>query len=192
MSNFHISIIGGKYRGKKLNSADLKTTRSTKAILKGSLFDTLQFEIVDKNFIEVFGGAGSIGLEALSRGAKKAYFIEKDKKAFSTLIKNCELIDKINTKTIFDDSFTAYPKLISKLEEKNEQAFLYFDPPFDEREGMCDIYERVISLIENTPKKLALMIIVEHSSKVEMPESIANFSKSRAKKFGKSSLSYYL
>lgn len=191
MSNFHISITGGKHKGKKLNSASLKTTRSTKSILKGSLFDTLQFEIVDKNFVEVFGGAGSIALEALSRGAKKAYFIEKDKKAFSILLQNCQLIDKINTRAIFDDTFFAYPKLIDELREKNEQAFLYFDPPFDEREGMCDIYERVISLIENTPKKLALMIIIEHSSEREMAEKIGSFTKKKVKKFGKSSLSYY-
>lgn len=191
MSDFHITITGGKHKGKKLQSASLFTTRSTKSILKGSLFDTLQFDIVDQNFVEVFGGSGSIGLEALSRGAKYAYFIEKDKKAYGVLSKNCELIDKIHTKTILGDSFEEYPKLINELVEKNEKAYLYFDPPFDERDGMEDIYDRVISLIENSPKEAVLMIIIEHSSKAKMPVMIGSFTQKKSKKFGKSSLSYY-
>ena len=191
MSNFHITITGGKYKGKKLQSASLETTRSTKSILKGSLFDTLQFEIVDKNFVEVFGGSGSMGLEAVSRGAKMAYFIERDKKAFSILTQNCKMIDKDKTITYQGDSFEIYPKIVAELEKKEQKAYLYFDPPFDIRDNMSDIYEKVLSLIENTPKSIVLMIIIEHATKTKMPESIGEFVQSKSKKFGKRSLSYF-
>ncbi len=190
--NFNLTITAGKYRGKKLQSASLKSTRSTKSILKGSLFDTLQFEILDANFVEVFGGSGSIGLEALSRGAKFAYFIEKDAKAFKVLTKNCDSIDKENTETILGDSFEVYPKFVNKLLQMNEKAYLYFDPPFDIREGMEDIYEKVLFLIENTPTEVVKTIIVEHSSKTKLPETIGKFTQKKSKKFGKSSLTYYL
>ncbi len=191
MSNFYITISSGKYIGKKLNSASLNTTRSTKSIIKGSLFDTLQFEIVDQNFVEVFGGSGSIGLEAVSRGVKRAYFIEKDTKAYRVLLKNCNYIDKERTQPILADSFEAYPKLIKELVYKKEKAYLYFDPPFDTREGMSDIYDSVISMIENTPKEVVLMIIIEHATKTKMADSIGLFTKKKEKKFGKSSLAYY-
>ncbi|HIP02585.1 MAG TPA: 16S rRNA (guanine(966)-N(2))-methyltransferase RsmD [Campylobacterales bacterium] len=190
--NFHITITGGKYKGKKLESASLSTTRSTKSIIKGSLFDTLQFDIVDQNFIEVFGGSGSMGLEAVSRGAKKAYFIERDPKAYNVLKRNCDMIDSVRTSAMRGNSFEVYPKLVEELSQKNEKAYLYFDPPFDSREGMEDIYEKVLSLIANTPKEIVIMIIVEHASKTKMPEIIGSFRQKKSKKFGKSSLSYYL
>jgi 16S rRNA (guanine(966)-N(2))-methyltransferase RsmD len=190
--NFHITITGGTYKGKKLESASLSTTRSTKSIIKGSLFDTLQFDIVEQNFIEVFGGSGSMGLEAVSRGAKKAYFIERDSKAYHVLKRNCDMIDSVRTSAVKGDSFEVYPKLVAGLFQKNEKAYLYFDPPFDIREGMEDIYEKVLSLIENTPKELVIMIIIEHATKTKMPKFIGDFRQKKSKKFGKSSLSYYL
>jgi 16S rRNA (guanine(966)-N(2))-methyltransferase RsmD len=192
MSDFYITISGGKYKGKKLNSASLSTTRSTKSILKGSLFDTLQFDIIDQNFVEVFGGSGSMGLEAVSRGAKKAYFIEYDKKAYNVLVKNCQMIDKTKTKTYLGDSFEIYPQIVKDLKSQNQKAYLYFDPPFDIREGMKDIYEKVLSLIKDTPKEIVLMIIIEHATKTKMPKSIGEFKLKKSKKFGKSSLSYFI
>ncbi len=74
---FTTTIIGGDFKGKKIEIPDISTTRSSKGILKESFFNTIQFEIIDKNFVEVFAGSGSVGLEALSRGATSATFIER-------------------------------------------------------------------------------------------------------------------
>ena len=86
-------IIAGAYKGKVLSLPSLDVTRSSKAVLKESVFNVLQFDIIDKIFIEAFAGSGSIGLEAISRGAKRAYFIELDKKSYSILVKNCKSIN---------------------------------------------------------------------------------------------------
>ncbi|MBD3797895.1 MAG: RsmD family RNA methyltransferase, partial [Campylobacterales bacterium] len=77
-SKFTKKIIAGKYKGKVLELPSKTTTRSSKAIVLESFFNTLQFDVIESNFVEVFSGSGSIGLEALSRGAKKIYFMEKD------------------------------------------------------------------------------------------------------------------
>lgn len=74
-------------KGKILELPSLDVTRSSKARLKESLFNVLQFDIIDKIFIESFAGSGSIGLEAISRGAKRAYFIEKDRNSYQILLK---------------------------------------------------------------------------------------------------------
>ncbi|MEJ5168057.1 MAG: RsmD family RNA methyltransferase, partial [Arcobacteraceae bacterium] len=55
----HSNIIAGKYKGKKIELPSLEVTRSSKSILKGSLFDTLQQDVIDTVFIEGFGGSGS-------------------------------------------------------------------------------------------------------------------------------------
>lgn len=181
-------IVAGKYKGVSLDLPSLESTRSTKSIMKESLFNTLQFDIVDENFVEVFGGSGSMGLEALSRGAKHSYFIELDKNAYETLRANCIKVSAKDTTCINGNSFKEFPKLLKQIDRA---SFFYIDPPFSIREGMQDIYENVFSLIEDIPKELVLLIIVEHMSPLVMPETIGNFEKKKSKKFGKSSLSYY-
>jgi 16S rRNA (guanine(966)-N(2))-methyltransferase RsmD len=190
-SRLYIKINAGKYKGRKLSLPSNATTRSTKSILKGSFFDSVQYEIVDKSIVEVFGGSGSIGLEGLSRGASEAYFIEINREAYKILEKNCSMIDKDSCYTYFGDSFETYPKIAQNLADAKKKAYLYFDPPFDIRDGMSDIYEKVMTLIANTPNEIVEMIVIEHMSNRDMGEQIGNFKKIKSKKFGKSMLSYY-
>ena len=183
------TISAGKYKGKKIALPSLESTRSTKSILKGSLIDSLQNDIVDEVFIEVFGGSGSMGLEALSRGAKHAYFIEKDRDAFAILKKNCKNIDENSSTPLLGNSFDLFPELLKRLKNR---AYFYFDPPFSIREGMDDVYQKVIALIASIPLELAHLIAIEHMSTLQMPEKIGNFTLQKTKKFGNSSLSYYM
>ena len=130
-----------------------------------------------------------MGLEALSRGSKHAYFFEKDKKAYAILRDNCARIAKNDSTCIEGNSFEEFPKFLKKQKEK---TFFYFDPPFSIREGMEDIYINTINLIEMIPKELSHLIIIEHMSKQKMPEIIGNYTIKKTKKFGKSSLTYYM
>jgi len=182
------SISAGKYRGKKLKLPSLQSTRSTKSILKESYFNTVQFDIIDEIFIEVFGGSGSMGLEALSRGAKHSYFIEKDRIAYEILKQNCDFIDRQNSICKRSDSFEYFPTLVDILTSK---AFFYFDPPFCIREGMDNIYEKVYALISNIPKEKTNLITIEYMSSYKLPLQIGKYTLGKTKKFGKSSLSYY-
>ncbi len=185
---FYIQINGGKYKGKKIALPSLDTTRSSKSILRESLFNTLQFDIVGKNFVEVFGGAGTMGLEALSRGAKDVYFIEIDEQAYATLKSNAASLDSEHTHVHLGDSFKIYDRVLLSVEG---ESYLYFDPPFDIRDGMEGIYEKVLELIEKTPAEKAIMIVIEHMTKANMPEQIGIYKKVKFKKFGRSALSYY-
>lgn len=183
-----IQINGGKYKGKKITLPSLETTRSSKSILRESLFNTIQFDIVDKNFVEVFGGSGSMGLEALSRGAKDVYFIEKDHNAYAVLKKNASSLDSTHTHLTLGDSFEVYDEVIKRVDG---ESYFYFDPPFDIRDGMEGIYDKVLNLIEKTPADKVIMIVIEHMTKNTMPESIGVYKKRKFKKFGRSSLTYY-
>lgn len=183
----HVSIQSGKYKGKKLLLPSLESTRASKSVLKSSYFNTIQFEIGDKIFIEAFGGSGSIGLEALSKGAKKAYFIEQNKNAFATLEKNCKNIAYNDTICLNGDTFIELPKLLKNI---NEPTFLYIDPPFDFRDQMSDIYKNMFKLIENISNRNIKLITIEHFSKLQIPNFIGNFNYEKTKKFGKSSLSF--
>lgn len=138
-----MKIIAGKFRGKILHSCILPHTRPTKAIVKESVFNTLSFFIKDKIFIEIFAGYGSMGFEALSRGAKRVIFLEKDKATFKILQKNIAMFgsekDKILAKNI--DSF----EILSSGIIIDSGDILYFDPPFGEN---GEFYKKIFSLLE--------------------------------------------
>ena len=182
-------IIAGAYKGKVLSLPSLDVTRSSKAVLKESVFNVLQFDIIDKIFIESFAGSGSIGLEAISRGAKRAYFIELDKKSYSILVKNCKSINIEKCQTIQGNAFVQTPLILEFLKNSKEEVILYVDPPFDFREGMEDIYDKSFRMIENIENSNIFKIIIEHESKLEVPKILGKFSLEKTRKFGKSSLS---
>ena len=184
-------IIAGAYKGKVLSLPSLDVTRSSKAVLKESVFNVLQFDIIDKIFIESFAGSGSIGLEAISRGAKRAYFIELDKKSYSILVKNCKSINIEKCQTIQGNAFVQTPLILEFLKNSKEEVILYVDPPFDFREGMEDIYDKSFRMIENIENSNIFKIIIEHESKLEVPKILGKFSLEKTRKFGKSSLSYF-
>ena len=184
-------IIAGAYKGKVLSLPSLDVTRSSKAVLKESVFNVLQFDIIDKIFIESFAGSGSIGLEAISRGAKRAYFIELDKKSYSILVKNCKSINIEKCQTIQGNAFVQTPLILDFLKNSKEEVILYVDPPFDFREGMEDIYDKSFRMIENIENNNIFKIKIEHESKLEVPKILGKFSLEKTRKFGKSSLSYF-
>jgi len=184
-------IIAGKYKGKNLELPSLEVTRSSKSRLKESLFNVLQFDIIDKIFVESFAGSGSIGLEAISREAKRAYFVELDKSSYNILVQNCKNIDMNACQTMLGDTFVQTPSILESLKSSNDEVILYVDPPFDYREGMDEIYTKSFKMIENIENENIYMVIMEHVTSLEIPEVLGKFTLNKTKKFGKSSLSYF-
>ena len=188
---FTTTISAGKFKGKTIEIPDINTTRSSKGILKESLFNTLQFDIIDKNFVEAFSGSGSIGLEALSRGAGECYFMEYNKLAFRVLDANIKKFDPNHCHLFLGDSFEKFELVYNMVKKSSEKTYFYFDPPFSSRDGMDDIYDKTIALIETIEADVCEMVIVEHMTKLTMPETIGALSFVKRKKFGRSTMSYY-
>ncbi|AWI34404.1 16S rRNA (guanine(966)-N(2))-methyltransferase RsmD [Helicobacter apodemus] len=184
-----LKVIGGDFKGRKLKMAPLEITRSSKNILKESFFNTLGNTIVGTNFIEFFAGSGSIGIEALSRGAKYAFFFENHKESYKVLEENLRSIcQDCAYKTIFGDTFKTYKDSLKSLKS---ETIGYLDPPFDIRENMQGIYKRCFDLIEDLDCQIFSNVILEHISSLEIPQKIGSFTLHKTKKFGKSALSYY-
>ena len=189
--NFTTKIIGGEFKGRVIEIPNISTTRSSKSILRESLFNTLQFEIIDKNFVEVFSGSGSIGLEALSRGASMCYFIEYNKIAYKVLQENIKKLTPAKCQHLFGDSFEKFDTVLSMVEKRDEKTYFYFDPPFSIRDGMDDVYDKTLDLIKKIDPTKCMMVIVEHMSQLEMPKEIGELVQVKRKKFGRSTMTYY-
>ena len=192
MSKLQGSIIAGKFKGKKIDLPSLDTTRSSKVIVKESYFNTIQFDVIGCTLVEVFSGSGSVGLEALSRGAEFVYFMEKDKAAFSTLRKNIQSVGANNCMSIYGDSFENIQQVKKELAKSATKAYFYVDPPFSFREGMEDIYTKMIKMLSSIPVEIVEMLTIEHMTGLELPKVLGSLKLKKTKKFGKTSLSHYI
>lgn len=184
-------IVMGKYKGKTLQLPSMSTTRSSKNIVLESFFNTVQFEIIDSTFVEVFSGSGSIGLEALSRGASNIMFMERDREALKVLKENILQTDPNGCEIFAGDSFSNITLVVETLKRKNKQAYFYIDPPFSVREGMENIYDKMIEMIASLPKEVVRLIIVEHMTGLELPNIVSEFELLKSKKFGNTTLTYF-
>lgn len=150
-------ITGGKYKGRKITAPDENITRPTLSKVRMGVFNTLYSLIGDfegKSFLDMFGGSGLMGLEALSRGFAEVTVFEKNPKAANIIKKNYSTL-KLNPNILLGDSL--------KLIEKSERIFdvVYIDPPY-----MSGIYEECFYLL----KDKAEIIIAEHSEKLEIKD----------------------
>lgn len=122
-------IISGKLKGKKLKSPEGKNLRPTSDKVKEALFNILNLDYHGLSVIDIFAGSGSLGIEALSRGAGECVFVENSSKSFKILeenINNCGLKEK--SRLIKYDAY----KYIKALSEKGEKFDLVFaDPPYE-------------------------------------------------------------
>lgn len=123
----NLQIISGKLKGRKLAAPRGKLTHPMGSRIRSALFNIIGDEIHDSRVLDVFAGSGSIGLEALSRGAESVVFVERDRVAGNMLSEN---IDKLNI-----DSQTKVFKMGVKtwIEKNQDNSFdiIFADPPYN-------------------------------------------------------------
>lgn len=166
-------ITAGIYKGRKIAAPDESITRPTLSKVRMGVFNSLYSmigEFEGKSFLDVFGGSGVMGLEALSRGFNEVKVFEKNLKAAEIIKKNYKLLGVKPDLQIGDSE-----KLIQKLDKKYD--VVYIDPPY-----MSDLYERILSKIEGN-------IIVVESDK---PIDIKGFELLKSKNYGGKIINYLI
>lgn len=134
-------VIAGTARRLSLMTPKGMETRPTLDREKETLFNTLQNDVGGARFLDLFAGSGQIGIEALSRGAKEAVFVEMVRDAAACIKKNLEHT-KLSDKAVVyaNDCLTAIAKLASKKESFD---IIFLDPPYD-----SELYEDTLSAIK--------------------------------------------
>ncbi len=115
-------IISGKYKGKKIEGFDIIGTRPTMDRVKESLFGMIQNKIQDSVCLDLFAGSGALGMEAISNGCKKSYFVDNNEQVIKILKQNLKDMD--NYTIIKSDAF----KFLKNIDQKFDIIFL--DPPY--------------------------------------------------------------
>ena len=165
-------IVSGKYRGKKLKEFELNTTRPTTDRVKESIFNLVQFDVVDAVVLDLFSGTGALGVEAISRGAKKTYLVDSNKQAISIIKENLKGIDG---DYVVDNK--DYVDFLNSATEKFDLVFL--DPPYATDFGL----KAINMLIEKNLLNENAIIIFETSEDKEVEFNLNNF-EIKKKKYG--------
>ncbi len=170
-------VIAGEFRSRRLKTVPGLATRPTPDRLRETLFDILGSRVVDAVFVDAYAGTGAVGIEALSRGARQAIFIERSKAAAQVLRENLASLGIDNRALLI-----AAPAATSLARHRADIVFL--DPPY-EREGEYNLAFQ--ALCENPPP----LVIAQHSVRFALAQSFASLRKTRSLKQGDNVLSFY-
>ncbi len=172
-------IISGKYRGKNLKSFEGFDVRPTSDRAREALFSILYNKVIGSNFLDLCSGTGAIGLEAISRGAKKVTFVDNSRDSLKIL--------EFNLKSIKETADIRYKDALLFLREtKDKFDIIFFDPPYafnDIKSVLSEVFRRSL-LNENG------LFIYEH--KADKPSlEIENFTLVNSKKYGIAVFDFY-
>lgn len=174
-------VISGYLRGKKLQTLEGISVRPTTDKIKESIFNIIQFELYNKVFLDLFSGSGQMGIEALSRGAREAFFVDKSIKSIKVIKENLEntcLTDQSNV--IISSSI----EFLKKTKNKFDIAFL--DPPYK-----TGLLEEALDLIPNVMNDNGI-IICENPTDEPLKETLdQSFSVKKIYKYGKIKITIY-
>ena len=150
-------VIAGTARSLPLKCIEGLETRPTTDRIKETLFNMLQQDIPGCRFLDLFAGSGSIGIEALSRGAKEAVFVEKNPKAMEYIKENLERTHlKRKGMTMSMDVMTA----LYKLEGEKQFDYIFMDPPYGQ-----GLEQKVLSYLSESSLLSSDGVIIVESSK---------------------------
>lgn len=173
-------VITGEARGRKLITLEGEDVRPTTDKVKEAVFSAIQFDIQGRKFLDLFAGSGQLGIEALSRGAESAVFVDSSRKAVDIIRKNLA-----NT-GFYDRAEVLHTDGLSYLSMTGEQFdIVYLDPPYS-----TGVLQEVLPKVVEKVKKTG-MIIVENPEKEEIFEKYGEFMLDRQKHYGKIKITMY-
>ncbi len=174
-------VITGTARGKRLITVpgdDI--VRPTSEKVKEALFSSIQFDIEGRRILDLFAGCGQLGIEALSRGAKSAVFVDSNDASLNAVKKNLENTGLSNLAKTYKSDYSAFAV---RCIDKFDIAFL--DPPY--KQGLLeDALKKTIPLMSDFGK-----IFCEHPIDIKLPDAIDGFCIYKVYRYGKTAITAY-
>jgi 16S rRNA (guanine966-N2)-methyltransferase len=183
-------VIAGTYRSRILKSLKGLALRPTSDRLRETLFNVLGSGVAGARFLDLFAGTGAIGIEAVSRGAAEAVFIEKHQPAVELIRKNLEALGIRSGVTVMAaDVLRALETLASHKERLGPGfGYVFLDPPY----AAAEDYARVLRFFGSSELlSSAATVIAEHRRNFDLLEETGELKRFRVLKQGDAALSFY-
>ena len=178
-------IIAGALKGHQLVTPRGHRTRPTADQVRIALMDTLMPQLPGARFLDLFAGAGGVGLEALSRGAARAVLVERDADAAKALRRNVAAL-RVADQTLVLAMDAA--RAINRLAASGERFDLVFlDPPYGA--GLAE--DTLLRLGAGSLTTLDAIVVAQHFTKHAPPERIGTLAAYRARRFGETTLTFF-
>jgi len=170
-------VIAGEFRSRRLKSLPGLETRPTPDRLRETLFNVIATRIADCVFMDVYAGTGAVGIEALSRGARRCIFIEKSRSAVEVIRENLAALGLTGRAEVFTSK-------AATVLERTHADIAFLDPPYE----ISKEYEVAMAALDRSETPL---VIVQHSSRFTPPEEYGRLRRYRVIKQGDNVLSFY-
>ena len=178
-------VIGGAFKGKKLHSMRGLAIRPSTDYLRESIFNILAGCVKDTVVLDLFAGTGSLGIEAISRGASSAVFIEKHPQAIKALVRNVSACSLEEQCTIVRRDILRSLSFLKSIGHAFDLVFI--DPPYDQ--GFAKRTLHLLDRAECTAERVS--IVIEHSMRETLPEKVARFRLTDQRQYRKTIVSFY-
>jgi len=179
-----LRIIGGELKGKKLCSVRGKTIRPTADRTRESMFNILSHRVPGTDVLDLFAGTGAIGIEALSRGAESAVFVDNSRRSLSVIQRNvesCALNDRAN---IINWNIEKNLNCLKSM--RTGFGLVFIDPPYNRNL----VKPTLFNLDQSKSLKNGSCIVVEHASLEPIPTDLLAFELSDQRRYGKTLVSF--
>ena len=170
-------VIAGTFRSRRLESIPGDATRPTPDRVREALFNILQTRIEGASFVDAYAGTGAVGIEALSRGAAHAWFLERDRRALDAIRKNVASLGVERRATIL------VGKVLVTL-ERCPGGIVFLDPPYE----MEDEYTGALQMLGTQAPALT---IAQHAVRVKLKDDYGGLHRTRMVRHGDNALSFY-
>ena len=175
-------IGGGNTKGRRLQSVPGRRVRPTSGRVRQALFDTLREWVPGCIFVDMFAGTGSVGLEALSQGAGKVFFVENDRRALLALRTNISRCGAESRATIVA---AALPQAVRRLPGAQQVDVLFLDPPY-----ASDLAEATLITLNDCGLLASDGLIVWQHAAPREPLDLPGYTLWQDKRYGNTQLSF--
>lgn len=173
-------VISGTARGRLLKTVDSYDVRPTSDLVKGAVFNSIQFDIEGRRVLDIFAGSGQMGIEALSRGAASATFVDNSAESVRYIRENLKL-------TGFTDRSAVRITEAESFLKGNRQIFdiAFLDPPYNK-----GLVQATLPLLTAHMSPYG-MIFCEHDKTDILPDTVNDFEKVKEYRHGRIIISLY-
>ncbi|MEJ2655916.1 MAG: 16S rRNA (guanine(966)-N(2))-methyltransferase RsmD [Desulfobacterales bacterium] len=179
-----LRIIGGDLKGKKLMAIHGKLIRPTADRIREAIFNILSGWVINALVLDLFAGTGALGIEALSRGAERALFVDNRKESLYVLKQNIELCGLGEKGSIVQWNIRQNLNCIKSIGQKFDLIFL--DPPYNKNL----VTPSLINLDKSDALKNEACVVVEHSVHESLPMDLHAFHLADQRKYGKTLVTF--